>query len=361
MKKLPIYVLSIAVLIVVLVLGGILGWFIRGVYHSHSSSGISQNTSNTQVRVNLPQYSLISPPLFSETAKSNSPAFKTLADSLTAYIASTTAHGAAESVSVYFRDLNNASWTGVNENDTYTPSSMLKVVAMMAALKLAEQNPSLINEQLPYIASSSPFTQYYEPDDNMKTGDYSVQDLIGSMIRYSDNNALDSLLSDQAINNEFSEIYGLYRLPVYSATDTTDFMSPKSYSGLFISLYNSTLFPWDLSEQVLNLLANTTFTQGLAAGVPAGTVVAHKFGENSDVQGGTGGNQASAQSSGTVVDRELHDCGIIYAPGKPYILCVMTKGSGAGAASSSFPTLAGVIAGVSKLVYGQVTAPNTGL
>lgn len=226
---------------------------------------------------------------------------------------------------------------------------MLKVVVMMAALKLAEQNPSLINEQLPYIASSSPFTQYYEPDDNMKTGDYSVQDLIGSMIRYSDNNALDSLLSDQAINNEFSEIYALYRLPVYSATDTTDFMSPKSYSGLFISLYNSTLFPWDLSEQVLNLLANTTFTQGLVAGVPAGTMVAHKFGENSDVQGTT------------VVDRELHDCGIIYAPGKPYILCVMTRGSGAGPASSSFPTLAGVIAGVSKLVYGQVTAPNTGL
>jgi beta-lactamase class A len=252
-------------------------------------------------------------------------------------------------VSVYFRDLNTAQWTGVNENDTYTPASMLKVVAMMAALKLAEQNPPLLNEQLPYIASSSPFTQYYESGDNMKTGDYSVQNLIGSMIRYSDNNALDSLLSDQAINNEFSEIYGLYRLPVYSATDTTDFMSPKSYSGLFISLYNSTLFPWDLSEQVLNLLANTTFTQGLAAGVPAGTVVAHKFGENSDVQGTT------------VVDRELHDCGIIYAPGKPYILCVMTRGSGAGPASSSFPTLAGVIAGVSKLVYGQVTAPNTGL
>jgi len=357
MKKPPIFTLPIGVFIVTLVIGSIIGWFIRGVYHpcSSSVSSLGLNTSNTQVRVNLPQYSLIAPPLFSETAKSTSPAFKALANSLTTYISSTTSNGAAESVSVYFRDLDDAQWTGVNENDTYTPASMLKVVAMMAALKLAEQEPALINEQLPYIASSSPFAQYYEPDDNLKTGDYSVQDLIGSMIRYSDNNALDSLLSDPTINNEFSKIYALYRLPKYSATDTTDFMSPKSYSGLFISLYNSTLFPWDLSEQVLNLLANTTFTQGLVAGVPSGTIVAHKFGEDSDVQG------AITQSSGTIVDRELHDCGIVYTPDKPYILCVMTRGSGVGPASSSFPTLAGVIAGVSKLVYNTVTVPNSGL
>jgi beta-lactamase class A len=87
---------------------------------------------------------------------------------------------------------------------------------------------------------------------------------------------------------------------------TTDFMSPKSFSSVFRTLYNSSFFEWSLSEQVLNLLSQTTFTQGLVAGVPDGTVVSHKYGENTD---------------------ELHDCGIVYHPGRPYLLCVMTRGS----------------------------------
>lgn len=332
--------------VLVLALGIAIGWSWRNTFRST----VGQNVS-TQVRVSLPQYSLIAPPLFSDPTKSSLPAFKALEAELNAYVSSTTTSGAAESVSIYFRDLNTSQWTGVNEDDTYTPSSMLKVIAMMAALKLAEQNPSLLEEELPYVASSSSSVQYYKPDDDLKTGDYQVQDLIGAMIRYSDNNALDSLLSDPQINDEFSEIYSLFRLPAYSATSTSDFMSPKSYSALFVSLYNSTLFQWDLSQQVLNLLANTTFTQGLVAGVPQGTIVAHKFGENTDI----------VLPAGTAVDRELHDCGIVYVPGKPYILCVMTRGSGAGTAAESFPTLAGVIAGASRLVYNAVTASSTGL
>ncbi len=330
---------------VIFIIGALIGWFICTEIN-HVIVLPSKNTSNTQVRVILPQYNLIAPPLFSETAQSVSPAFKVLKSAITEYIATATSSGEVDSVSVYFRDLNHAEWTGVNENETYTPASMLKVVAMMGALKLAEENPPLINQKLPYIASSSPFAQYYKPDDNMKTGSYSVQYLIGQMIRYSDNDALYSLLLDPQINSEFNEIYSLYRLPQYSATDTVDFMSPKSYSTLFISLYNSSLFEWSLSEQILNLLANTTFTQGLVAGVPAGTIVAHKFGENTNLN-----------AQGVAVDHELHDCGIVYVPGKPYILCVMTRGS----ANSTFPKLAGVISNISRLVYNIVSPENSGL
>jgi beta-lactamase class A len=315
----------------VLVLGIVIGWF--AVAHEKTE----QQTASIQVRADSPEYTLINPLLFSQSPKSTAPAFVTLQKLLTAYVASTTENNAASSVSVYFRDLNSGQWTGVNENDLYTPASMLKVIAMMATLQLAQANPSLLDEQLPYIATSSDsYTQYYEPNDGTKSGDYSVQDLVGIMIRYSDNSALDALLSDSNINNEFTQIYNLFRLPAVSATSTSDFMSPKSYSSVFISLYNSSLFPWALSEQVLNLLANTTFTQGLVAGVPSGTIVAHKFGESSDTD-----------SSGNIIDRQLHDCGIVYYPGDPYLLCVMTRGQ-------DYPTLAGVISGVSNLVYNYV-------
>ena len=293
--------------------------------------------SSTQVRLNMPQYSLINPPLFSQGPKSNLPAFNKLVGLLNSYIASTTRKGAATSVSVYFRNMNNGQWTGVNEDETYTPASMLKVIAMMATLELAESDPSILKEQLPYvIASSSPFTQYYEANDNLKQGYYSAQDLIGAMIEYSDNNALYGLLSDTKINDEFTNIYNLFRLPPISATSTSDFMSPKSYSSVFISLYNSSLFPWNLSEQILNLLAHTTFTQGIVAGVPSGTVVSHKFGESDD-----------ADANGTITSRQLHDCGIVYYPNNPYLLCVMTRGH-------DYATLAGVISGISNVVYTYV-------
>jgi hypothetical protein len=72
----------------------------------------------------------------------------------------------------------------------------------------------------------------------------------------------------------------------------------------------------------------STFTQGIVAGVPAGTRVSHKFGEF---------------SAGTNL-KQLHDCGIVYKPAHPYILCVMTQGN-------DFNNLAATIAKISKTVW----------
>ena len=73
-----------------------------------------------------------------------------------------------------------------------------------------------------------------------------------------------------------------------------------------------------MSETTLGILSNTTFTGGIVAGVPSNVVVAHKYGERSIEQ----------EINGTffVKERQLHDCGIVYADKNPYILCVMTKG-----------------------------------
>ena len=131
--------------VLILVLGVVIGWF------SYKYENITKPSISTSVRLDLPQYKLINPPLFSQSPKSMLPAFVTLQNLLSNYIASTTKNGAASSVSVYFRYFGNSQWTGVNEDETYTPASMLKVVAMMATLELAESNPSILNEKLPYV------------------------------------------------------------------------------------------------------------------------------------------------------------------------------------------------------------------
>ena len=80
---------------------------------------------------------------------------------------------------------------------------------------------------------------------------------------------------------------------------------------------------------MLGLLSQSTFQQGLVAGLPAGIVVAHKFGER-------------GYNNPTIPD-QLHDCGIVYTK-KPYVICVMTQGTG-------YDAMAGIIAHISKMVY----------
>ncbi len=308
--------------ILFLCLGAAIGWYAAG--HQDLDEDQSLATSSGQVRANLARYKFINPPLFSDTAKSDLPRFKDIAASLRSYIDSQKVDGSVDSASVYFRDLNAGQWTGVDEDDLYTPSSMLKVVAMMASLKLAESDPSILSEKLHYLRPSDRSPYSFRSSDTLPDAYYSLDDLIGYMIKDSDNGAFDAVVADPKINAEFAEVYSLFRLPPAGLTSTTtDFMSPKSFSAVFRTLYNSSFFEWNLSEQVLSLLSQTTFTKGLVGGVPAGTVVSHKFGENTD---------------------ELHDCGIIYYPGRPYLLCVMTRGSNA-------RSLETAIQSISKMVW----------
>ncbi len=62
-------------------------------------------------------------------------------------------------------------------------------------------------------------------------------------------------------------------------------------------------------------MTKTKFNKGLRAGISEDMEVAHKFGEHT-----------TYYTDGRAPDYQLHDCGIIYHPKKPYFVCVMTKG-----------------------------------
>jgi beta-lactamase class A len=312
-----------------LILGACIGWI------AHAAS--SPARSSGQVRADLEALKFTNPLLFAGADDERASAFSGLAADLRRYAKAETDAGAASSVSIYFRDLDTGRWTGVNEDLTYSPASMLKVLGMMAVLKIAEQDPDFLTKQLYYKPDST--SAFYRPGAPMKAGYYSVNDLVTEMIVYSDNAAADALTADHDINAAVGFVYSLFRLPPLAtgAAEASDYMSAKSYSSIFRALYNSTLFQWHISEQALELLSKTAFTDGLVAGVPAGTLVSHKFGET--------GYRLADQ---TVV-HELHDCGIIYHPKDPYLLCVMTKGA-------DFANLPPVIAGISKKVWDFVDA-----
>jgi hypothetical protein len=140
-------------------------------------------------------------------------------------------------------------------------------------------------------------------------------------LNFLDGKALDEIYSDFGLQGPSDS--GSYEI------------SAKDYSLFFRILYNSTYLDRDYSEKALSLLSQTTFKDGLTAGLPKDTVVAHKFGEH-----------VVTDSQGNETGVELHDCGLIY--GKPqFLLCVMTRGEN----SDNLKT---VIKDITSLVYNEI-------
>ena len=161
---------------------------------------------------------------------------------------------------------------------------------------------------------------------------YTIDELIRAMIVYSDNNAT-RLLHDNINPALLLRVYNDLGVSISDAESTDDFMTAGQYTYFFRVLYNATYLNRALSEKALELLSESDFVQGIEAGVPATTIVTHKFGERS-----------IADTHGAISARELHDCGVVYYPLHPYLLCVMTRGS-------DFEKLAGVIQDISHLVW----------
>ncbi|MEY4723165.1 MAG: hypothetical protein RLZZ324_678 [Candidatus Parcubacteria bacterium] len=238
--------------------------------------------------------------------------------------------------SVYVRELETGRWTGVNEDAAYNPASLFKLPTMIAYLKKAESNTALLQSQISLAKGKSDDAPQEIPPEQSIEYDrpYAVEDLIRYMIVYSDNRAtaaLDKILVDSDLG-AFKEILTDFGVPPASK-DGKFSITAKQYAGFFSVLYNGSYLSDDMSEKALGLMAQGAFKDGIRAGVPDGVSVANKFGE----YGTLDGDHFS--------ERQLHDCGIVYVPGDPYVLCVMTRGK-------DLDKLKGTIRDISAAVYG---------
>ena len=243
-----------------------------------------------------------------------------------------------EDYAVYFRDLNLGRWVGINENVPYAPASMMKVAIMIAYFKEAENSPGVLQKTLQYSTSTADQINgvpFETPSDLQVGKTYTVEQLIEAMIISSDNGAKNALL-DNIDQNSLNEIYTDLGLP--NPDYSSDYViSAKQYSLLLRILYNATYLSREDSEAALKIMSRAKYSQGLVAGIPTGTAAAQKFGENVDA------------SNPQLPIISLSNCGIIYHPTHPYILCVMTKGS-------NLQSLGKTISTISQKVWNDVQA-----
>lgn len=220
--------------------------------------------------------------------------------------------GKVTSLSIYYRDLKNGPWIGVNEREVFSPASLLKVPVLIAALKHSESNPKFLDKKLLFSELSIGDTKPNINDETIILGkSYTVRELLERMIVYSDNYAknliLNEILPEGSVGTLWSDL--LIEEPTLNTPE--NFLTVKDYSAFFRILYNSTYLTRANSEFALEILSRSHFTGGIRAGVDTGILVASKFGErgmlDSDI-------------------KQLHDCGIVYRDKTPYLLCVMTQG-----------------------------------
>ena len=69
--------------------------------------------------------------------------------------------GRAKQVAVYYRDLHDGPWFGINNNIEFNPASMMKVPVMIAWLKRAEKDPVVLQRRIRYEEPKNPIPKQY--------------------------------------------------------------------------------------------------------------------------------------------------------------------------------------------------------
>lgn len=229
---------------------------------------------------------------------------------------------------VYFEYLPSGASIGVNDQLQVEIGSLSKVPAVMAFYKQMEQGA--INHDALLTIQKENLDSYF--GDLYKRGagtQLSVKEAIDYTLKKSDNTAASLLvgsLPDKALEAVFNEL----DLPK-TRTGPYPVMSPKSYASVFRSLYLSAYLSEQSSEEILETLTSTDFHDKLPAGVSGTVKVAHKIGVFK-VEG---------------AEDIFGDCGIVYEPKRPYILCVMV--------AADENTARDEIIAYSKMVYSYVS------
>lgn len=243
--------------------------------------------------------------------------------------------------SVFYRDLNSRRWFAINADKDFYPASLLKLPAAIAYYKLAETNSEILSQKIkiPEDQKNQNLGQYFKVNSALSSGhEYTVEELIENLLVHSDNNAIQPL--NQNMPSEYS--YSVYRdlglpEPIIVNNKSNWKLTVRIYAGILRALYISSYLSPEYSEKLLTYLTHATFDEGIKAAIPKNIQVAHKFGEAALLN----------PTDGAVEKRVLHDCGIIYNPDNPYILCIMTDGN-------EVTKLMKTIQDITKIVNGSI-------
>lgn len=208
-----------------------------------------------------------------------------------------------DSITIYYESINSGANISVNKDLRLFPASLSKLVQAILIVRKIEKGTMSFTQELkaqPGDISSASGTLY----QTIGNGPITVENLLKELIVNSDNTAQNIFKHylDFSDYEQFQYTTGLQDL-----YNENGFISAKEYTRILRVLYTSNFLTPENSQKILKYMAESTFNDYLSKGVPTDILFAHKYGENKDYH-------------------IFADSGIVYIPGKPYMLSVIIKG-----------------------------------
>ena len=255
-------------------------------------------------------------------------------------------------VSVAFLDLGSGGSAFRDPDRRFHAASTMKVPVLIQLARDVDSGRTRWNDSVPVrnsfrsIVDGSPFT--LDPADDSDSSLYALEGrpvsqrrLAELMIERSSNLATNLLIArlDASRVNATAHALGADSIEVRRGVEDgkafekglNNTTTARDLAVLLAAIATDRAASPAASREILRMLLAQEFNEGIPAGLPPGTRVAHKTGS---------------------ITALLHDAAIVYPPGRPpYVLVVLTRG---------YPKqedAARLIADISRIVYQRVTAP----
>lgn len=209
--------------------------------------------------------------------------------------------------SVVVHNLSDGRYAAANESQVWYAASTFKAAVLLTAYQQRDAGElnfdEIVTLEEKYAADDLGTLDYLE----LKSGDQiSIRDAVKGMIIVSDT-SLATLMTEKVSGNAVDATLRSIGATTMSVNSRDLPTTALDLAQLMIAIVAGQGVTAESRDEMLSLLAQEWFTQGIIASLPGGTQYAHKSGSLGD---------------------NIHDAAIVWGPAGPYVITVMTDGSG---------------------------------
>lgn len=233
-----------------------------------------------------------------------------------------------DKMELYFEYLPTGTSIGIDSENNFFAASLFKLPVVMAYFRHKERVPSIknYNVKLNKEMLDDRFGDLWQKGEGYELD---LDEAARLALVKSDNTAAKAL-GTVITQDDFDDVYLGVDVDLQIASEGA-VMTTKKYSSILKALYYSAVLTRGDSLTILKYLSQSEFNDKLVAGIPKDVVVAHKI--------------------GVIDEKSYMDCGIVYVPSRPYILCMVSRGSEEEARTR--------MSGISKTIYGYIVSAKS--
>ncbi len=228
-------------------------------------------------------------------------------------------------VGVALRTLDGKTEWFYNADDSFHAASTMKVPVMIELFRRVQSgkvklsDPVSVHNEFHSIVDGSPYR--LDPADDSESELYKAEgrtrtlsELCELMITVSSNLATNLIIEKLGVENIRAAVQSLNASGMHVVRGVEDqkafekglnnTTTARALEILLTAIANNTAAASDASQQMIAILERQKFNEGIPAGLPSGTKVAHKTGEITKIH---------------------HDAAIVYAP-RPFVLVILVRG-----------------------------------